>query len=110
MKKRQEKPHKKQKDSGSQTWLLIGAVVFLGIVTWSSIRATDPQQDRAGLQPTVLVATLSPELFQGPTQDAYQAARDIPEVLAELPCHCGCDKTAGHDDNLQCYIDNHAAG
>jgi hypothetical protein len=100
---------KKQASSGGQTWLLVGAIVFLGIVTWYSIRATDPE-GRGGLRPPVLVATLSPNLFQGPTRDAYQAARDIPEVLAELPCYCGCERTAGHDDNLHCYIDNHATG
>jgi len=104
-----KKQKKKQEGSNNQRWLLIGAIVFLGAVTWYSTRVTDPQ-GRAGLSPPVLIATLSPDLFQGPTQDAYQAARDIPEVLAELPCYCGCDRTAGHEHNLHCYIDNHAAG
>jgi hypothetical protein len=36
---------------------------------------------------------------------AYHAAIDAPEVLASVPCTCGCE-TLGHQNNLDCYIDD----
>ena len=38
---------------------------------------------------------------------AYQAAKDIPEVLERLPCYCGCFTNAGHRNNLDCFRDDH---
>jgi len=52
---------------------------------------------------------------------AYQYATDQPDLLAQIPCHCGCEKALAHKNNLDCYItgftaegdvvqyDNHAA-
>ena len=52
---------------------------------------------------------------------AYQYATDQPDILAQIPCHCGCEKALVHKNNLDCYItgftaegdvvqyDNHAA-
>jgi hypothetical protein len=37
------------------------------------------------------------------TRAAYQAALDAPEVLASVPCTCGCEPL-GHMNNLDCYI------
>lgn len=37
-------------------------------------------------------------------QAAYQFALDSPNLLAQLPCYCGCDKTLHHKNNLDCYI------
>ena len=42
--------------------------------------------------PAKLPPTLSPELFTGNQKLAYQVAKEIPETLAQLPCHCHCDK------------------
>jgi hypothetical protein len=40
---------------------------------------------------------------------AYQLASEIPEVLAQQPCYCYCDKY-GHKSLLDCYASDHAAG
>jgi len=41
---------------------------------------------------------------------AYRIAKEIPEVLAQQPCLCGCDNTSDdHRSLLDCYIDDHAA-
>jgi hypothetical protein len=37
-------------------------------------------------------------------QVAYQYAIDHPDILRQIPCYCGCDKTLGHNHNLACYI------
>lgn len=52
-------------------------------------------------------------------REAYQFAVYNPDVLAELPCYCGCG-AMGHTSNYSCYVqdgegdeivyDNHALG
>jgi hypothetical protein len=57
-----------------------------------------------------LPATLSPASFSNSSvARAYRVAREIPEVLAQQPCYCYCDKF-GHRGLLDCYRDNHGAG
>lgn len=53
--------------------------------------------------------TLSPALYTGTVQSAYQIARDIPEVLDQLYCYCRCQENFNHLNLLTCYTDNHAA-
>ena len=53
--------------------------------------------------------TLSPALFVGKIETAYQVAHDMPDVLDQLYCYCECDKHSGHRSLLSCYTDNHAA-
>ena len=53
------------------------------------------------------VVTLDPAMFTGPVHDAYLAAREHPEVLAQLHCYCGCDRLHGHNNLLDCFRDNH---
>ena len=59
--------------------------------------------------PSNLEATLLPERFSGKTRDAYKAAREIPQTLAQLPCYCHCDRGLGHKSLHSCYEDDHAA-
>ena len=40
---------------------------------------------------------------------AYQIASEIPEVIAQQPCYCYCDKL-GHRSLLDCYASDHGAG
>ena len=53
--------------------------------------------------------TLPPVMFSGEVREAYQIARDIPEVLDDLYCYCLCRENFGHKNLLTCYVDNHAA-
>ena len=56
-----------------------------------------------------LPETLDPEKFQrGDIRDAYQVAREIPEVLAQQPCYCYCQRK-GHRGLLDCFMTDHAA-
>jgi Protein of unknown function with PCYCGC motif len=59
--------------------------------------------------PTNLPPTLASEKFSGKTREAYQAAKDIPETLAQLPCYCHCDRGMGHKSLHSCFEDDHAA-
>jgi Protein of unknown function with PCYCGC motif len=56
-----------------------------------------------------LPPTLDPALFKYKVREAYQVARDNPQVLAQLPCFCYCD-TIGHKSLHSCYEDDHSTG
>ncbi len=38
-------------------------------------------------------------------QETYVMAATYPEVVAQVPCYCGCFAQDGHESNLDCYID-----
>lgn len=38
-------------------------------------------------------------------QETYIMATNYPEVVAGVPCYCGCFATDGHKSNLDCFID-----
>ena len=42
-------------------------------------------------------------------QEAYQFAVANPDVLAQIPCYCGCG-AMGHKSNYNCYISGEDAG
>jgi hypothetical protein len=58
---------------------------------------------------TGLPKTLDPNLFKRKAKEAYQVAREIPAVLAQMPCYCECE-AFGHENLLDCFIDQHGAG
>jgi hypothetical protein len=58
---------------------------------------------------TSLAPTRPPERFVGPAQQAYAAARAIPQTLAQLPCYCHCDRGMGHKSLHSCFEDDHAS-
>ena len=57
---------------------------------------------------TGLPRTLDPNLFKGKAKRAYQIAKEIPHVLAQMPCFCECE-AFGHENLLDCFIDRHGA-
>jgi hypothetical protein len=54
--------------------------------------------------------TLSPAMFKGKTARAYQVAKEVPELIEQMSCYCGCNKSHSHQNNLDCYVDRHAFG
>ena len=56
-----------------------------------------------------LPATLSPDLFQGSVRSAYRVVREIPGIIAQLPCFCHCDRSFGHKSLHTCFVDDHGA-
>ena len=54
-----------------------------------------------------LPLTLSPETFTGNKRLAYQAAKEIPQILAQLPCYCQCDRSEGHKSLHSCFESEH---
>jgi hypothetical protein len=115
-------------NKNQNAWLWIVAVVVLAGAGWFVFRDTgEPAQpaqpagesvaqSAAVTAPEFLPVdnaagqTLPPEIFLDPkAREAYQVAKDIPDVLRELPCFCGCMRTHGHKNNLFCFMDEHGS-
>jgi len=58
---------------------------------------------------TGLPKTLDPNVFKRKAKQAYQIAKEIPQILVQIPCFCECE-AYGHENLLDCFIDNHGAG
>ncbi len=58
---------------------------------------------------TGLPKTLDPNPIKGEDREGYQIAKEIPEILAQLPCFCGCE-AVGHENLLDCFVDEHGVG
>lgn len=66
-------------------------------------------QNEGDAQP--LPETMDAKLFSDPRlARVYEIAKRIPEVLAQQPCYCYCDRGHGHRSLLDCQRDNHSAG
>jgi hypothetical protein len=115
-------PAKKGKSGKNNLWPILGGaaimVAIVGVTVWNTSKDpatsaasknTDPMSDEALKGPVNLVATLSPEHFTGRARASYRAAKEIPEILAQLPCFCGCmsSRELGHKNNLYCFADSH---
>jgi Protein of unknown function with PCYCGC motif len=117
-------------------WLLIAGIALLGVgaiimVNSNSktpaVPAHDHQLAQTPVQPAAPTAqtmpahfeyapsrsslgpTLDPQKFIGLVREAYRAAREIPQTLAQLPCYCHCDRGMGHKSLHSCYEDEHAS-
>ena len=93
--------------------LILGiiAVAILAAIAWVSLRDSTGEVDQSAANMKA-ADILSPTLFADEkTRAAYQAAKDIPEVLEQMPCFCGCmGEGIGHKNNLFCFRDGHGAG
>jgi hypothetical protein len=56
-----------------------------------------------------LPKTLDSDSFRGKAKVAYTIAKEIPEILAQMPCFCECE-AYGHENLLDCLVDKHGAG
>ncbi|HLH32944.1 MAG TPA: CYCXC family (seleno)protein [Terriglobia bacterium] len=103
------------KSTNKQNLILgILAVAIIAGIAWFSLRNTSEQpaeQESSASILSMAADVLSPSLFADEkTRAAYQTAKDIPEVLEQLPCFCGCLSRFGHKNNLFCFKDQHGSG
>jgi hypothetical protein len=109
-KRTKTKAPKETRPAKNHTWLILGGAVFLVGIVWATVRLTHTkaadnfQPEKASMS---LIATLNPDDFTGKARAAYQVAKDIPEILSQLPCYCGCMDGLGHKSNLYCFSDKH---
>jgi hypothetical protein len=85
---------------------LLALDALLGLVAVQAVPV--PAESHADLPMTMTVpAGVLPAVIQHATpatRDAYVAALEHPQVLAAVPCLCGCQQSLGHESNLDCYI------
>jgi hypothetical protein len=104
--KKEQPPVKKQSSIG--VLVVAGALVLTSGIVWVVLQSNGGGSSSApSIAPPPLVATLSPDLFTGRVRDAYQAAKEIPDILKYLPCYCGCFAGLQHQNNLFCFADKH---
>jgi hypothetical protein len=105
MKTKNETP--KKKSARNIVLLIAGALILMSGIVWVTLESNRrPSASNAAPEAPPMVATLSPDLFTGKAREAYQAAREIPEILRYMPCFCGCFGL-GHRNNLFCFADDH---
>ncbi len=103
------KSSKKKSGSKQNLFLGIAAIAILAGIAWVSLRPTNDTSHESVA--TLAADVLSPAMFTDTkARAAYQVAKDIPEILEQLPCFCGCKKHFGHQNNLFCFKDQHGAG
>ena len=87
---------------------VVVAIAYAGYVS-TQARAPAGQMAAASDPATRLRVTLDPKNFQGNVREAYEIAERDPALLSQLHCYCGCDKTNGHKNLLDCYRDTHGS-
>lgn len=89
-------------------------LILLGSLVLTSCRATAPDTSHLRMaDPQEMVA----QVRTAPTRvlDAYRFAAANPEILAQIPCYCGCGPM-GHGSNYDCFwqesgaVEEHALG
>ena len=88
--------------------VLVVAIAYASYNT-SNSQPSDRQLAAAGDPGAQLRVTLDPKNFQGTVREAYEVAEKDPALLAQLHCYCGCDKTDGHKNLLDCFRDTHGS-
>ena len=107
---------KRPSNSGGRGPLLVGVILIVaalgvGGYWWTTSGGSAPVRGAKPAIPRVpRPTTLSAALFTGYAARGYQVAREIPEVLERVMCYCGCDRNPGHQNNLDCFADDHGAG
>lgn len=88
------------------------AVSYAGYVSFNGDKSATAGQFAPGAASDPgerLRITLDPKNFQGNVREAYAVAERDPALLAQLHCYCGCDKTDGHKNLLDCFRDSHGS-
>jgi hypothetical protein len=98
----------RQKGSGKWLYIVIPilAAVLIGVGGgWVLARRGDT--DTTGTEIKLAPVSQLPEkvrMAPPVVQEAYRFAIANPEVLAKLPCYCGCG-SMGHESDLDCFIE-----
>jgi hypothetical protein len=94
--------------------LIAGLVLSLPLQACSA--STSQNSDSTNVVSSTSAATqaklkpvLAPDQFFGTATQAYQAAKECPEICTKLFCWCGCDLTDQHSSLLDCFASEHGA-
>ncbi|QTD39671.1 PCYCGC motif-containing (lipo)protein [Sporosarcina sp. Te-1] len=68
----------------------------------------EKQLPNGDLQEVTESAAVLPKFLDDKPEDmrlVYQVAANADDILAYMPCYCGCGKSAGHGSNLNCFVE-----
>ena len=86
---------------GAGAALAAGTLARVPLAHARPVRQTAPHPDpRPGI---TAAAVLDPAGMPRPARAAYEAAREIPQVLDGLDCHCDCAARDGLRSLLSCF-------
>ncbi len=95
--------------------IVLALVLFVVAAVGGAIRwASAP--DAGDTRGTEISMTVSLESLPAATAQLYRYVADHPAHFASLPCYCGCDRSLGHRNLGDCFVnqagawDAHAAG
>ena len=104
------KKRARSRQQGSGKWLYVAipilAAVLIGVGGgWLFARRGDAGSTETEIQ-LAPVSQLPERVRMAPpvVQEGYRFAIANPEVLAKLPCYCGCG-SMGHTSDLDCFIE-----
>jgi hypothetical protein len=86
--------------------LVIFGVPLLVALTLVVSACTGSAQEAAQVELSLAPKSALPDFVREmppQVQDAYRFAIANPDVLAQIPCYCGCGGM-GHHNNLDCYV------
>jgi hypothetical protein len=93
--------------------VVINATAFYFAYRRPNAQATAPRIPRyfaTAKAAKPLPRTLEPTGFSNrDVVAAYRAAKEIPNVLAQQPCYCHCDRSMGHRSLLDCFAGKHGS-
>ncbi len=99
-------------------WVAVMVVLVVAAATYAGLNLYRSRVAESASTPPAVTAsdaaqhlrmTLDPNQFVGEVKQAYLIAEADPALLAQLHCWCGCDRTDGHKNLLDCYRDTHGA-
>jgi hypothetical protein len=109
-KSRSSKKGARPRQKGSRKWLYVAipilAAVLIG-VGGGWVLAQREDTDTTGTEIKLAAVSQLPErVRRAPpvVQEGYRFAIANPEVLAQIPCYCGCG-SMGHTSDLDCFIE-----
>lgn len=102
------KPSKKakpKKKTPLKLYVVIAAVIVAAILAGVVLKLVSGSGDNTAGSDQIKL----PSFANGPSAPkgaatAYQFALDHPDLLAQIPCYCGCATESNHKSNLDCYI------
>lgn len=89
--------------------LLVALIAISFVAGCSSISSTQPESGSKTNIPLDSKHAALPDYVKKASpiaQETYAIAAKDPDVLAAVPCYCGCGKTDGHKSNLNCFVKN----
>jgi len=92
-------------------WIIAGVAV-LALVLLVAVPRRGTASIHPDPRPGITADSVVPQAMVMHTPgaaEAYAVARQIPQILDGLYCHCDCSKHMGHRSLLTCYTGDHAA-